>query len=470
MADDPRRPARRRGNAGCPLAEARPVGDFAFRQDFERGRIYDGGPRGLGVSYVPNVFADALDKLRGDRTSSGEEATGIPVADPDDDRATDTRYFQRFQRPISFTPDSTLQIRGPVPALYVSRRGGDLDELRAPFNGGTAQIDASPSTATLTEHFSCSGDLGPWTCTVAPSARTTSRLGVSIGTGNQLCGGNTYPTQGTPEWQAILGDAVNTRYEGWVKTSHFARFSGDNPLTHHNIDTFCLSPFPANLIGACPSDWNLHTRPLRPFENRFADVDNGGDFEIEWEKAWGQGWFDTFGEPQQGDLVFANGRWIIDCGHDSFPAEIHSPSLVVLMRTDSVDGHESTRAQIWANEFFGDEPIVVEIPAPPRISPRAALIIEKPTDQKPVPLDAAGSLLSVPVTNSFEFLGDRVRVEFTAPPVSISVDEEGEQFYPTDPKDGYFFGLGGGTRPPLPAAGMPFRAYMGVWQLFWQDR
>ena len=61
-------------------------------------------------------------------------------------------------------------------------------------------------------------------------------------------------------------------------------------------------------------------------------------------------------EAKEGDRVAALGRWIIDCGHDGYSAEIHPPLLYVVAHSN---GTESTHVSIISRPFlvsqeFGD--------------------------------------------------------------------------------------------------------------------
>ena len=168
-----------RGHLGCPLAEERPRVQFSFAvgnwclfvsgtdgpceapavegrvQDFTGGRIHS--TTGIGTFYVPLVFVDAI-KKRG-----GEEATGVPMADPTSSvGAMETWLFQRFVVPeLPKRLPSTLEIRGTPPRVYLERQAGHLLE---PSNGQPLE-----TTGTIWEHFSCDGNLGPCTVEQTPA-------------------------------------------------------------------------------------------------------------------------------------------------------------------------------------------------------------------------------------------------------------------------------------------------------------
>lgn len=54
-----------------------------------------------------------------------------------------------------------------------------------------------------------------------------------------------------------------------------------------------------------------------------------------------------------GDRVAVFGRWIIDCGHDNWQAEIHPPLLTVVARSD--DAHQMTHADFVSNPYLVDQ-------------------------------------------------------------------------------------------------------------------
>jgi hypothetical protein len=225
---------------------------------------------------------------------------------------------------------------------------------------------------------------------------------------------------------------------GWLRRSE--RSGADLPLVHAHMHSTAKSTFWHVLIGAAScatlnvavcgaglyggqeaegslgawSDWGLHVRPLAlslpqdpngtlvnpgafaspPFWNLLAAEGNPvfegqdhapamGDMEVEWENDW-YGWntLELEHVPPAGSLVMLNGRWIVDCGHPPFHAEIHPPNTIVALETlapfptappvpPARPVSPVTRAQIWANEFYEGHPFQIKVWAPPRPTPDA---------------------------------------------------------------------------------------------------
>jgi hypothetical protein len=95
------------------------------------------------------------------------------------------------------------------------------------------------------------------------------------------------------------------------------------------------------------------------------------------------------GSPAVGDLFFGAGRWIIDCGHNTYRSELHPVFMYSKMKTVTgiIDpftglplndpfGVSPPRADVWVNGWFpgGDgNAIEFDIFPPPRPSPTARL-------------------------------------------------------------------------------------------------
>lgn len=239
----------------------------------------------------------------------------------------------------------------------------------------------------------------------------------------------------------MVGNHVLTPILGIVKESHLA--GKDNPLAHEVSYAPCLSVVTAVETlslddGQCRSDWNVHLLPLHPYRNLFAK--NRETVELEWEDYYSRAWFLGFNaDPKPGDLLFASGRWIIDCGHATYHSEIHPPFVVVPMRTETYKrttadpGRPATIAHIWVNGWYTGDPIEFDIFPPPRPSPDASLVIVKPVDA-----DAALGVNIQWVAHS------HVRIRFTASPRRVHVTDAGEMKW---------------------EAG---RTYTGTWHLFWE--
>jgi len=337
---------------GYPISEERDtIGGFKS-QDFKNGRIYAGLP--TGTHYVPSVFVQAIDAL------GGEVATGIPISDPVRCLPFQVTLFQKFERPdFPQLLASTLEIVGDPPILRVERQGDDLSLL---FH---EDIDVllTQNPGTVWREFPCSGALGP--CDV--SAPTSNQPIEDAGT--RFCKGSLFlqppPPLGPKEWEPILGDYILTPILGIVKAAHGA--DEDFPYTHD-----CK----AGILQKWRSDYNIFVRPLHPFRNLLTV--NRSTVEIEFEMCWFHYGWAAFFDPLPGDLLFASGRWIIDCGHDSYQSEIHPPAIMAMMRTVEYMGTNATQANIWVNEVYTGDPVEFEIYPPPRPSPDAVLCIVRP--------------------------------------------------------------------------------------------
>lgn len=442
---------------GCPLEEERdspPAPGMGLVQGFADGRIYT--TEGIGTFFVPNVFLDVIDK-RG-----GEAATGVPISDTSDSSgAMQTWLFQRFHRPVE-APDllpSTIEIRGTPPRVYLQRPSGDL---RVVSNG------------TIVEHFPCEDILGP--CSVDPRTDPPAPL---ENPGQNFCDNTTFfpGLRGPREWENIrdrfsndphAGDYTVTSVFGAVLSSKLA--STDLTLTHEWF--FDCPPVPLRLPFDCPSDYLVQVRPYGPHtgvgtfrpQSLFAGT-SSTRIKLEYEKFYAD-FVVWMGYPREGDLIFTAGRWIIDCGHDTFKSELHPIFMYSTMRTvtfiiepftglrnDTIFGGEpATQANIWVNGWYPGHdptstvriggrgnPIEFDIFPPPRHSPDAKLVVNKPVD--------ADAAFGVGIEWSLEPPGspNHVHIKFTAPYREPHVTDYGEMIWEIN------------------------RGYEGQWFLFWED-
>jgi LGFP repeat len=408
---------------GAPVTEQRTLPAGGTAQDFSDGRIYvslQGGPH-----YVSSVFVDAIDRL------GGENLMGVPISDPTHfdaltlPDAMQTWQFQQFIRlDHSYLLPSTIELRGSPPRLYVERQGGYVYELT--LAGVPAQeLEQELFVAdapTIWYSFSCEDSDGPCTVAVPTSGPPIQNAGA------RYCDGTTYPfgpppyPAGPPQWSAIRGQYLATPIMGIVQASHPA--DSDNPLTHEHYGD---PPF-------FPSDWRLYLYPLNPYRSLLRSGQQ--TLELEFEEYFARHFFvGQNGQPTLGNLVFATGRWIIDCGHDNYNAEIHPPFVLARMHTVTFQGTEATEANIWVNGFFPGDPVEFDIYPPPRPSANATLSLQKPVDQ-----DAA-----IDVTVAFDIAAaeDHVHVRFTASSRHVPVTGMGEMKW---------------------QAG---RAYEGTWHVYW---
>jgi hypothetical protein len=384
---------------GCPRGEERATSAAGRAQDFASGRIYSSPS---GTFFVPPVFTAAIDAL------GGEAGVGLPNSDPTSDSrpAFNTWLFQRFVRKGIPLP-STLEIRGDPPRLFVERQAGDgslfTDVLR-------------PNNPTIVESFPCSTTAGP--CTVVAPPDEPLFAGAAA-----LCHNREFDfeeqirgvagTPDPPEWVPIRGDYVQVPIWGVLFDVHLAK--GDNPFTHRNTFDPCPAPVLEALVNEliCPSDWDLKIRPLPGYRSLQATKRDA--VQIEFERVDFQHQLVGYGDPTPGDLVFASGRYVVDCGHgghnrDSFKTEIHPPSVYVAVKSVTRNNKPATQADIWVNWFFpgGDSPtdaVEFDIYPPPRPSPQATLAATSPGDQ-----NEAVSVIFKPL---FPFGPVRVRVTAT---------------------------------------------------------
>ncbi len=393
---------------GCPLGEEHAEPNGGLAQDFAEGRIY--AHPTVGTFEVPKVFVDVIDK-RG-----GEAATGVPMADPTASSGVmRTWLFQKFVRPSR--PDlqpSTIEIRGTPPVLWLERQSGDM---------------SLATTGTIWESFGCSDLNGP--CDVPPIPPEAPRISNA---GAQFCDDTTYPF-GPPEWSAILGDHVSTPLFGVATESNWS--SEDNPFTHENqYEINC----PAKVN--CPSDWTVHVKPVGPQRNLgpFQSILAGNDqVEIEYEEYYAQYAHVFMDWPEVGDLFFAAGRWIVDCGHDSYNTELHPIFMFSKMKAAQRFGHVATRADVWVNGWYPGDPIEFDIFPPPRPSPDSLLTVDKPVD--------ADAAFDVDLTMTMDPPGspNHAHVTFTAAPREVEVTGAGEMLFQSG------------------------RGYEGQWYLFWSN-
>lgn len=446
-----------RNGLGCPLGEERDGLGGTRVQDFERGRIYARLAIAPGTAYVPTVFVDAMDK-RG-----GEEANGLPLADPTDSIGpSKTWLFQRFFRPEERDMQpSTLEIRGTPPMLWMERQGG------AWFISQLAPSDADralhKSAATLWEKFPCSGSLGPCSVEVEPPFPPPNLPNA----GDLFCDGTTYnpviPGR-PPEWVGIRGNYVATPVFGAIVSAHMTDI--DNGLTHETHNGNCPG-FP-NILQAlstltCVSDYEFFVRPIgpqvdtTPLPSLFGKK-NVQNIKTEYEVAYAAAAHNFLGVPQRGDLVHTTGRWIIDCGHDTYKSELHpifsfATMKTVVSETNSFTGLEevlfggkhATRVAIWINGWYpgGDgNAIEFDVFPPPRPSPNSVLRVVKPLD-----FAAGGYRAAEDVTLQFSLVPQEapshVHLKFTSPRRENVVTGAGEMLF------------------------APGRQYWGKWYLYW---
>ena len=140
--------------------------------------------------------------------------------------------------------------------------------------------------------------------------------------------------------------------------------------------------------------------------------------------------------PLVGDLFAAAGRWIIDCGHRPRRTELHPVFMYSKMKAEQFQGHLATRADVWVNGWWPGDPIDFDIFPPPRPSPDATLVLNKPVD--------ADAAFNVSLTYSLQpESANHVHVQFTAPIRQNEVTDAGEMRFQSG------------------------RGYEGQWYIYW---
>lgn len=372
-----------------PFCPAGPEHGSAFTttsQDFKGGRIYSDPAR--GTFYVPLVFAQTID------ATGGEQATGVPLADPIASPAAKTWLFQQFARTGLNGLPSTLEIKGDPPTLWIERTGGDLVDL------GRAGLAATAATATVAQSFSCAGDYGP--CPIT-STKDVGRVRSAGARCNFIASTN-------PEWVNVQprGEYEPTLGIGWVHASHAA--DDDDAVTHEFIQE--------RQGGHVWADWNVIIAPIGEYRRLLAAND---ELEIEFEEYPAHDFFIRYNAiPQVGDLYYAAGRWIIDCGHDSWSSEIHPPVATANVRTEYVNRPNGTQepttvARVWVNGYYlGGTSAEFLLYPPPRPAPNAHLQLNRPRNSDAARdvdmIDGTAADLFDPEHSSY------VRVRFNASP------------------------------------------------------
>ena len=361
----------------------------------------------------------------------GDQSIGLPIADPISTGAKQTWLFQRFAQP----PDnslsdqerplilpSTMEIRGSPPVLWMERQAGNWMSS-APGIGSAldfSDFDKSRTKggATLWESFKCNDTQGP--CTVEPEEPFPPPNLENAGI--DFCDGNTYfpGLSPPPEWRSgPAGDYAALPVFGCITSAHMSGI--DNGLTHETHNSNCPYLGWGLAIGAvvdwpnvygeyvsweeygatCESDFEFFLRPIGPITkpsmvSSLFGKDNKIDIKIEYEVAYAAAVHNFLGAPAVGDLVHVTGRWIIDCGHESFKSELHplfsfARMKSVISETNPATGLEddlfnkkpATRVAIWISGWYpGGDNNAIEFDAfpPPRPSADAVLHVVKPVD------------------------------------------------------------------------------------------
>jgi hypothetical protein len=178
---------------------------------------------------------------------------------------------------------------------------------------------------------------------------------------------------------------------------------------------------------------------------------NTTDIKVEYEEYYASAAHGFLGAPRKGDLIYATGRWITDCGHDSYKSELHpvfsfTTMKTVVSETNSSTGLEDilfggkqvTRAAIWVNGWYtGNPKIEFDMFPPPRPSPDSVLYVSKPLDT-----DAAQDV-TVQFSLAPPGAANHVHVTFSSSYRENTVTDAGEMMFETG------------------------RQYWGKWYVYW---
>jgi hypothetical protein len=183
--------------------------------------------------------------------------------------------------------------------------------------------------------------------------------------------------------------------------------------------------------------------------------------ETEWEEFWQHPWVSVSGGSPipVGSLAFANGRWIIDCGHPPQHSEIHPPNTLMYstMKTNTLLGQNVvTTAQMWVNEFYEGIPYQTQVWPPPRPTPTAQMVAFETTYGFPtagpmtVNNDGSRTYAFTPSSNKFASLPpqtpaiaqatvsqhhDGLLIQVEGPLTNHDVHDTGQDIYPDDHPD-----------------------------------
>lgn len=321
------------------------------------------------------------------------------------------------------------------------------------------------------------------------------------------------PNKSSPNEDTGVGDFTDIQELGWVTDSN--KSSADFPATHEHIQGTadgledlgsgqgCVVGLAGCLLGVAGyqlgghghglwSDYDIHVRPLAlsgiadpnaqwvvtpasgtlpPFWNLMAangdptleGTDSAppiGDIETEWEEFWQHPWVSVAGSTIPiGSLAFANGRWMIDCGHPPQHSEIHPPNTLMFsgMKANTIFGQNVvTTAQMWVNEFYEGTPYQTQVWPPPRPTPTAQMVAIHTTygfpTAAPVKINNDGSRTYpfTPSTNTFTQLPpqtlpiaqatvsqhhDGLLIQVEGPKTNHDVHATGQVIYPDDHPD-----------------------------------
>jgi hypothetical protein len=210
----------------------------------------------------------------------------------------------------------------------------------------------------------------------------TSQL-EGIATNSFLSGGDPRPDHATPPGQPILGD------QGWL-TDYWLGLHNPHQISGSHGD----GSHGLTVVNSLADDWII-----------FVEHDIQYNFMLSWspdaskhidsnDPSLGQGnlddehrsnteneieqWMMPVGfRPAAGDRVAMTGRWVVDCGHFDYHAEIHPYETVVSThtqtgRTDAIGNIETVSSVVATSDWNGEQ-VDIDLWPPPRPTAAATL-------------------------------------------------------------------------------------------------
>jgi hypothetical protein len=447
-------------------------------QSFSKGRIYTNLPTGSGTFYVPSMFQQPIDAL------VTSVAIGVPLDDPQTSPLNGITAFQQFHcvgQPLA----SSIELRGLDPKtneerLWLETQALNLSylkHLRYGWDDSRSKVPGIPSmhqSPTVVEEII--RDAGGYKI-----AQTQS------GTPEQIraaCDDKVFPFQRISQWAPVDKKNQDREVVGIIRPIYNSekmptRAAGikkagiDFPFTHE-----CFK----DLAKTFSADWDLYLTPHPLYDNMKAGVKPLINVEFERcqsEEFLPQSISSNRGRPldrstrhalstipRVGDLIFAYGRHIADCGHrdrkepKSFTTEIHPPYVMALMRTNyrilerlkstcsatkprycNIEPGPATELILWVNPYYYGDPITLNVYLPPRPYPNAKPVVVREDFIK-------------------DFVGNIQQVASSTPYVLLRITNElSTSEGPIKP------GLTGVLPYPKRSEG---RKYVGRWYIYWE--
>lgn len=175
-----------------------------------------------------------------------------------------------------------------------------------------------------------------------------------------VCGGETaFDVNGARyEWTPVYSG--NGEYgsmepvSGWVLEDHES--DKDVPFTHPfggKDFTYLMRPDAAQRSLLAPRNFEVAIDDEHTQANTWGEsvglAADGGLLEVEQDR----GLIPDQYRPHRGDRVAIFGRWIVDCGHDSWLSEIHPPLLTAVARaSEKENGANVTHVSLISNPYL----------------------------------------------------------------------------------------------------------------------